>query len=151
MLHFQSGRLTQVITSSCTPRQELWASLCVNTHGCGATEIPHIQYPFHVYSQQDAFLKGPSRTQNKATSLQIQLLRLGEGSGKSNILLSSSLWPTCSRGEDNQNQQLLSKASEQWSQVLEEGNSVHHQAALLLSDCPQGNHCRISLQDKADT
>lgn len=83
--------------------------------------------------------------------LQIQLLRLGEGSGKSNILLSSSLWSTCSRGGDNQNQQLLSKASEQSSQVLEEGNSVYHQAALLFSDCLQGNHCRVILQDKAHT
>jgi len=62
---------------------------------------------------------------------------------KPNILLSSCLWPTCRRGEVNQNQQLLSKAWKQQSQVLEEWKSVHLQADLLLSDCLWGNHHRI--------
>lgn len=33
MPHFQTGTLTQVITSSCSLDQELWASLCAKTKG----------------------------------------------------------------------------------------------------------------------
>lgn len=128
MPHFQTGKLTQIITSSCWPGQKLWASLCADKWVWNYWDTTHTLPLSHLL------------TAGHTTLVWFTATVFGEGSGKSNILLSSSLW---------QSQQLWEKLHS--SEVRSWMREIQWITSRASAICLQGNHCIIILQDKAHT